>query len=65
MTWRFGPPLRVNRRPKFARRNTIGFRQWTPDGKLRQSSYKGLRERQDNADVYRLGDEQSLPSFNA
>lgn len=32
----------------------IEFRQWTPDGKLRHSAYKGLRERQDNADVYRL-----------
>lgn len=32
----------------------IEFRAWTGDGKLRHASYKGLRERQDNADVFRL-----------
>ncbi|TBE15342.1 non-homologous end-joining DNA ligase [Rhizobium ruizarguesonis] len=32
----------------------IEFRAWTMDGKLRHPSYKGLRERQDNADVFRL-----------
>ena len=32
----------------------IEFRAWTRDGKLRHASYKGLRERQDNADVYKL-----------
>ena len=32
----------------------IEFRQMTPDHKLRHAAYKGLRERQDNADVYRL-----------
>lgn len=32
----------------------IEFRAWTSDGKLRHPSYKGLRERQDNADVYQL-----------
>lgn len=32
----------------------IEFRAWTTDGKLRHPSYKGLRERQDNADVFRL-----------
>lgn len=32
----------------------IEFRAWTTDGKLRHASYKGLRERQDNADVFRL-----------
>lgn len=32
----------------------IEFRTWTGDGKLRHASYKGLRERQDNADVYKL-----------
>ncbi|NTZ63393.1 ATP-dependent DNA ligase [Agrobacterium tumefaciens] len=32
----------------------IEFRAWTADGKLRHASYKGLRERQDNADVYRI-----------
>jgi bifunctional non-homologous end joining protein LigD len=32
----------------------IEFRAWTADGKLRHASYKGLRERQDNADVFQL-----------
>lgn len=32
----------------------IKFRQWTPDMKLRHAAYKGLREVQDNAEVYRL-----------
>ncbi|MEJ1176775.1 non-homologous end-joining DNA ligase [Agrobacterium sp. CMT1] len=32
----------------------IEFRQMTPDRKLRHAAYKGLRERLDNADVYRL-----------
>lgn len=32
----------------------IEFRDWTSDGKLRHAAYKGLRERQDNADVFRL-----------
>ncbi|OWO89696.1 ATP-dependent DNA ligase [Rhizobium esperanzae] len=32
----------------------IDLRQWTPDMMLRHASYKGLRERQDNADVFRL-----------
>lgn len=32
----------------------IEFRAWTADGKLRHPSYKGVRERQDNADVYKL-----------
>lgn len=32
----------------------IEFRAWTDDGKLRHAAYKGLRERQDNADIYRL-----------
>lgn len=31
----------------------IEYRAWTDDGKLRHASYKGLRERQDNADVAR------------
>lgn len=30
----------------------IEYRAWTPDGKLRHASYKGLRERQDNAEVF-------------
>ncbi|WP_184805465.1 non-homologous end-joining DNA ligase [Rhizobium leucaenae] len=33
----------------------IEYRGWTDDGKLRHSSYKGLREKQDNAAVYRIG----------
>ncbi|WP_281409532.1 hypothetical protein [Rhizobium phaseoli] len=33
----------------------IEYRAWTHDGKLRHPSYKGLRERQDNAAVYRIG----------
>ncbi len=36
----------------------IEYRAWTDDGKLRHASYKGLRERQDNAEVYRLPDHQ-------
>ncbi|WP_457578703.1 non-homologous end-joining DNA ligase [Ensifer adhaerens] len=32
----------------------IEFRGWTSDGKLRHSSYKGRREIQDNAAVYRI-----------
>ncbi len=36
----------------------IEYRAWTDDGKLRHASYKGLRERQDNAEVYRLSDHQ-------
>ncbi|CDM56307.1 MULTISPECIES: non-homologous end-joining DNA ligase [Rhizobium] len=32
----------------------IEYRAWTHDGKLRHSSYKGLREVQDNAAVYEL-----------
>ncbi|AMD56883.1 ATP-dependent DNA ligase [Agrobacterium tumefaciens] len=32
----------------------IEFRAWTADQKLRHASYKGLRERQDNADVFKL-----------
>lgn len=33
----------------------INFRGWTSDGKLRHPSYKGLREIQDNAEVYQFG----------
>ncbi|MGI0523988.1 hypothetical protein ABY43_06925 [Rhizobium giardinii] len=36
----------------------VEFRAWTTDGKLRHSAYKGLREVQDNADVYRLGEDE-------
>lgn len=32
----------------------IEFRAWTGDSKLRHASYKDLRERQDNADVFKL-----------
>lgn len=33
----------------------IEYRAWTDDGKLRHASYKGLRELQDNAAIYKLG----------
>ncbi|MDM9644449.1 non-homologous end-joining DNA ligase [Rhizobium sp. S163] len=33
----------------------IEYRAWTADGKLRHASYKGLREEQDNAAIYRIG----------
>lgn len=36
----------------------VEFRAWTTDGKLRHSAYKGLREVQDDADVYRLGGDE-------
>jgi bifunctional non-homologous end joining protein LigD len=32
----------------------IEFRGWSQDGKLRHASYKGLRETQDNAAVFKL-----------
>ncbi|QKK18672.1 non-homologous end-joining DNA ligase [Rhizobium indicum] len=32
----------------------IEYRAWTDDGKLRHASYKGLREKQDNAAVYEV-----------
>ncbi|MDV4155884.1 non-homologous end-joining DNA ligase [Rhizobium brockwellii] len=32
----------------------VEYRAWTDDGKLRHASYKGLREVQDNADVYEM-----------
>lgn len=32
----------------------IEYRGWTAEEKLRHASYKGLREIQDNAEVYRL-----------
>jgi bifunctional non-homologous end joining protein LigD len=35
----------------------IEYRAWTGDGKLRHASYKGLREHQDNADIYVMSDE--------
>lgn len=35
----------------------VEYRAWTTNGKLRHAAYKGLRELQDNADVYRIGDE--------
>jgi bifunctional non-homologous end joining protein LigD len=34
----------------------IEYRAWTDDGKLRHASYKGLREVQDNAAVYDIGE---------
>jgi bifunctional non-homologous end joining protein LigD len=32
----------------------VEYRAWTHDGKLRHSSFKGLREVQDNAAVYEV-----------
>ena len=32
----------------------IAFRAWTSDLKLRHTSYKGLREMQDNAAVFKI-----------
>lgn len=32
----------------------IEFRAWTAEGKLRHAAYKGLREHQDNADVFKM-----------
>lgn len=34
----------------------IEFRGWTDDGNLRHASYKGLREVQDNADIFDISD---------
>lgn len=34
----------------------IEYRAWTDDGRLRHASYKGLRELQDNAAIYKLGE---------
>ena len=34
----------------------IEYRAWTNDRKLRHPSYKGMRERQDNADIYAVED---------
>ncbi|NDK52803.1 non-homologous end-joining DNA ligase [Rhizobium laguerreae] len=36
----------------------IEYRAWTHDGKLRHASYKGLREKQDNAAVYQMGSQR-------
>jgi len=33
----------------------IEYRAWTEDGKLRHASYKGLRDKHDNAAVYEIG----------
>jgi len=40
----------------------IEYRAWTRDGMLRQSSYKGLREVQDNAAIYDLGAGRDFPA---
>ncbi|WFU07438.1 non-homologous end-joining DNA ligase (plasmid) [Rhizobium sp. CB3171] len=53
-------PYKGNRRVVWVQPTLIAeieFGQRTPDNKLRHASYKGLREIQDNADVYRLEDE--------
>jgi bifunctional non-homologous end joining protein LigD len=36
----------------------IEFRGWSDDGKLRHASYKGLRERQDNAAVFQISNRE-------
>lgn len=36
----------------------VDFRGWTTDGHLRHASYKGLREKQDNASVYEFLNEE-------
>ncbi|XOK15606.1 non-homologous end-joining DNA ligase (plasmid) [Agrobacterium tumefaciens] len=38
----------------------IEYRAWTSDNKLRHASYKGLREVQDNAEVYRLDENEGI-----
>lgn len=37
----------------------IHYRGWTHEGKLRHASFKGVRDVQDNADVYRIEDVRS------
>ncbi|MBB4274184.1 ATP-dependent DNA ligase [Rhizobium mongolense] len=32
----------------------VEYRAWTHDGKLRQSSYKGLREADENSEIYQI-----------
>ncbi|MBY5897084.1 hypothetical protein HFN45_27490 [Rhizobium leguminosarum] len=32
----------------------IEYRAWTDDGKLRHAAFKGLRERQDDVEVYEM-----------
>lgn len=34
----------------------VEYRAWADDGKLRHASYKGLREEQDNAAIYKIGE---------
>ncbi|TBY81074.1 hypothetical protein E0H40_35615 [Rhizobium leguminosarum bv. viciae] len=40
----------------------IEYRAWTDDGKLRHASYKGPRERQDNAAVYECANRRDEPT---
>ncbi|WP_327435417.1 hypothetical protein [Sinorhizobium meliloti] len=35
----------------------VEHRAWTDDGKLRHASFKGIREREDEAAVFELGSE--------
>ena len=39
----------------------IEYRAWTTNGQLRHAAYKGLRDIQDNAEVYRLANDQPSP----
>ncbi|WP_434163570.1 hypothetical protein [Sinorhizobium meliloti] len=32
----------------------VEYRAWTDDGKLRQASFKGIREREDDAGVFQI-----------
>ncbi|GAA3099947.1 hypothetical protein GCM10010520_51680 [Rhizobium viscosum] len=57
------PPVELKRQGAIRVQPTfiaeIEYRAWTHDGKLRHPSYKGPRERQDNATVYRIGREST------
>jgi bifunctional non-homologous end joining protein LigD len=54
------PPVAVDKKGVVFAQPTliaeIEYRGWTDDGKLRHASYKGLRDVQDNAAIYKLGE---------
>lgn len=54
------PPVAVDKKGVVFAQPTliaeIEYRAWTDDGKLRHASYKGLRDVQDNAAIYKLGE---------
>lgn len=54
------PPVAVDKKGVVFAQPTliaeIEYRAWTDDGKLRHASYKGLRDVQDNAAIYKFGD---------